>query len=83
LLLRAAQEWGIDLAASYLIGDALSDVEAALAAGCQPILVRTGRGQEQERLLRERWPHVPVVEDLGEAVEWILENGKWRQENGT
>jgi len=83
LLLRAAQEWGIDLAASYLIGDALSDVEAALAVGCRPILVRTGRGREQERLLRERWPYVPVVEDLGEAVAWILENGKWRKENGT
>jgi len=34
-------------------------------------------------LLRERWPYVPVVEDLGEAVAWILENGKWRKENGT
>jgi len=82
LLLRAAQEWDIDLAASYLVGDALSDIEAALAAGCRPILVRTGRGREYEPLVKEKWPHVPVVGNLGEAVAWILENGRWKVEEG-
>ena len=31
----------MDLAASWLIGDSLSDLEAALAAGVHPILVQT------------------------------------------
>ncbi len=72
LLLRAARELGLDLARSYLVGDAVSDVEAALAAGCTPLLVLTGRGADQQRLLAERGHvGVPVVRDLAEAVSWI------------
>ena len=72
LLLRAARELNVDLEKSYLIGDAISDVEAALAAGVQPVMVRTGRGAAQVRLLKASWAEVPVVVDLGAAVEWIL-----------
>ena len=72
LLLQAAQELDLDLGKSYLVGDAVSDVEAALAVGVQPVMVRTGRGAAQELLLRDKWPQVPVVADLGNAVDWIL-----------
>jgi len=82
LLLRAAQEWNINLAASYMIGDALSDIDAALAAGCQAILVRTGSGRENEPVVREKWPHVPIVNNLRDAVAWILENIRSKLENG-
>ena len=33
----------MDLTASIVVGDALSDIKAASAAGCRPILVLTGR----------------------------------------
>jgi D-glycero-D-manno-heptose 1,7-bisphosphate phosphatase len=33
LILRAAREWGVDLGASFLVGDDLRDVEAARRAG--------------------------------------------------
>lgn len=54
LLLRAAQELGLDLAASWFIGDILDDVEAGNRAGCRSILLdvgnetewRTGPGRE-------------------------------------
>ena len=39
LILRAAKELGIDLGASYFVGDALADVEAGKAAGCKTILL--------------------------------------------
>lgn len=39
LLLMAAEEHGIDLAASWLVGDHGRDIEAGLAAGCRTILV--------------------------------------------
>ena len=74
LILQAAQQQNLDLAHSFLIGDALSDVEAALAAGCQPILVLTGRGSEQRLLLDQSgYLHLPVKCDLAEAVDWILQ----------
>lgn len=39
MLLRAATELGIELAESIMIGDKMSDVEAATAAGCRPLLL--------------------------------------------
>jgi len=72
LLFRAAQDLGIDLEGSYFIGDAVTDVEAALAAGCQPILVQTGRGAAHRALVADRYPSVPILHDLPEAVAWIM-----------
>jgi histidinol-phosphate phosphatase family protein len=39
MLLRAARELDLDLSRSFMIGDRVSDCEAAEAAGCQPILL--------------------------------------------
>lgn len=69
LLLQAAERLGIDLAASVMIGDAVSDLEAGRAAGTQAMLVRTGRGAGQAlELPAAGLAHVPVVADLAEAV---------------
>jgi D-glycero-D-manno-heptose 1,7-bisphosphate phosphatase len=73
LLERAAAELEIELAGSYMIGDAASDIQAALAGGCQPVLVLTGRG----RLAREGLPPESVGQhwvagDLREAADLIL-----------
>jgi D-glycero-D-manno-heptose 1,7-bisphosphate phosphatase len=73
LLHQAQAELGLDLAASYLVGDAASDIAAARAAGACGILVRTGRGEAQELLLdaRDR-AHTSIVRDLEAAVDLIL-----------
>ncbi len=75
LIFQAAQQSNLDLAHSFFIGDALSDVQAALAAGCQPILVMTGRGAAQRDLLKSNGDaqRVPVKIDLAEAVDWICQ----------
>jgi len=72
LLLDLAGEHGLDLGSTVVIGDALSDVEAAIAAGCRAILVRTGRGSDQ---LGTEWvDDLTVASDLGEAVDLLLES---------
>jgi len=44
-----------------------------LLAGCQPVMVRTGRGVKQMTgLAAKGLEHVPVVANLAEAVDWIL-----------
>jgi len=49
LLLQAASELSINLSRSVLVGDAISDLLAGQAAGLRDsILVRSGRGREQE-----------------------------------
>ncbi len=72
MLLQAADELEIDLSRSWMIGDKKADVDAGLAAGCRPILVRTGHGEtHREKIDRQQ---VPVCADLGEAVDFILRN---------
>jgi D-glycero-D-manno-heptose 1,7-bisphosphate phosphatase len=76
MLLRSAREFSLDLTHCYFIGDAVSDVQAAWAVGCRPILVQTGKGRESLPMVRdsESDPTV-VVADLPAAVEWILDQG--------
>ena len=51
LLLQAKQDFDIDLANSWLVGDKAGDILAGMAAGVKPILVMTGYGKEQRKLL--------------------------------
>lgn len=77
LLLQAATALHLDLARSYLVGDAITDLEAALAVGVQPVLVRTGRGAAHAVLLDTQTHALcPVVNDLSEAVVWILDRSR-------
>ena len=39
MLLKAADDYNIDLSQSYMIGDGENDIKAGLAAGCKTILV--------------------------------------------
>lgn len=53
------------------IGDSLGDLEAAVAVGARPILVRTGKG-EQTAAEPNLDPHIPIFDDLGAAVDGLL-----------
>jgi len=74
LLLRAAEELGLDLSRSVMIGDKPSDVGAGQAAGAATVLVLTGYGRGEWEYRRHEWPVKPdhVAEDLFDAVEWAL-----------
>ncbi len=73
LLLEAAKTYGVDLRSSWMIGDAESDVVAGRRAGCETILVLTGRGAEQARASEwtEGKPDL-VAHDLVDAAIWVL-----------
>jgi D-glycero-D-manno-heptose 1,7-bisphosphate phosphatase len=75
MLLQAAREHGINLANSFMVGDKVADIEAGAAAGCQPILVRTGYGAEDETKVAARFPGTKVCQDLPSAVQVILAAG--------
>lgn len=44
LVYRARADYGFELDGTWMVGDAQRDLDAALAAGCRPALVRTGKG---------------------------------------
>lgn len=72
-LFDARDEFHVDLAASYMIGDKLSDVECGWNAGvARSILVRTGYGSAMERRHPEIRSRAWVVDDLAAAAERIL-----------
>lgn len=77
MLERAAREHGLDLAASWVVGDRYADLEMAYAAGARGILVMTGYGRGEYELHRSTWPKQPdvVTENLKDAVRRILQNG--------
>jgi len=81
LLLQAARELDLDLAASHMIGDKLLDVEAGHRAGCTSLLVRTGYGRQTWDRLRQNGSVDPlcrpdfVADGVLQAVEWILKGG--------
>lgn len=68
LILDSARDMHLDLASSYLVGDKSTDVQAALAAGVVPILVATGYGPSERRLVPQQ---VEYTEDLLEAAAYI------------
>lgn len=47
LLLRAARELNLDLSASFMVGDRITDIIAGAAAGGRTILVQTGKHLER------------------------------------
>lgn len=74
-LFDARDEYDIDLARSYMVGDKLIDLECGWNAGVRrSILVRTGYGAEvaEKADLRD----AVVVDDLGAAVDWIIEDSR-------
>lgn len=73
MLRRAAQDLGLDLPASFVVGDKLTDVEAGRAAGARGVLVRTGYGRKEEALRDRKVQPDAIVDNLMGAVSWILQ----------
>lgn len=71
MVLEAAAEFQIDLAASFLVGDKASDIECGRRAGTHTILVRTGYGAALERDPAFVAPDY-VADDVPKAVRWLL-----------
>jgi len=72
-LFDARDEFGVDLARSYMVGDKLADVECGWNAGVRrSILVRTGYGAEVERRSADKFAQATIAGDLPEAAAWIV-----------
>lgn len=74
MLLQAAQEHNLDLSQSFMMGDALTDVQAGQAAGVkQAILLLTGRGLAQAQLpLAAELPPFATFATLADALSHLF-----------
>ena len=75
-LLQARDEFGVDLAGSYMVGDKVIDLECGWNAGvARSILVRTGYGASVEAGWAGKPNAAKVVDGLPEAADFILKSG--------
>ncbi|TET53156.1 MAG: HAD-IIIA family hydrolase [Actinobacteria bacterium] len=73
---QASDDFSLDLAGSYTVGDKAADILAGKKAGCKNVLVLTGYGlREKEKLVPDIKPDF-VADDLLSAVNWILKDNK-------
>ncbi len=75
LLDQIAKKWDTSLAGVPLVGDSLRDLQAGLTHQCVPILVRTGKGAETEKILRQQEEVVlqqaNIFDDLAQAADHL------------
>jgi len=68
LIHALARDHGFDPVSVPFVGDSRRDIDAAEAAGCEPLLVRTGNGRETE-IVR---PDVRAFDDLAAVADCLL-----------
>ena len=81
LLLEATRRFRIDPATSCFVGDSLSDLKAAHAAGIPFVMVLSGKGLPAAlRRARYRHPLRWIAPDLETAARWFVRRDGWHEE---
>ena len=73
LLYQIARQFDLDLTQTPLVGDSISDIQAAKMAQALPVLVRTGDGEYTMQNFPDALD-VPVYDDLAHFVRETLRN---------
>lgn len=71
LINRLIGDYSADPADVIVVGDSRRDLEAALAAGARPVLVRTGNGAKTEATLDGPLKTTPVFDSLAALAAYI------------
>jgi len=72
MLRTIAEHYQADLGHLWFVGDSLSDLEAARAVDCQPVLVKTGKG---EKTLGKTLPVGTLIfDDLAAVAAELIHN---------
>jgi len=72
LLKTIAAHYQVELARVWFVGDSISDLEAAKAVDCQPVLVKTGKG---EKTLGKTLPVGTLIfDDLAAIAAELIHN---------
>lgn len=72
MLLEQARYFAVDLKGVPFVGDNIIDVQAARAAGAQPVLVKTGKGRLVAKEYAQELSDVLVYDDVQTAIkDWL------------
>lgn len=67
---QIAEKFNTDFSDALSIGDSARDVEAAQAAHCKAVLVKTGKGEAEQEKLKQK--DILIFNDLASVVDEIL-----------
>ena len=71
MLNQIAAHYGVSMESVPVVGDSLRDLEAAMAVGAHPVLVRTGKGERT--LAKGGLPdNLEIYDDLAQYVDQLL-----------
>ena len=77
LFTMIGERYGVSLRETYAVGDSLRDLQAGVAAGCAPHLVRTGKGAALDaaalRALVKEVPHATIHPDLASFAQQLIQ----------
>ena len=79
LLIKASNEYDIDLTKCVVIGDRWSDMLAGDSVDTKKILVMTGAGNESLGKYRNKWADIEpdyIAKNVLDAVLWLLSSSK-------
>jgi len=71
MLYTLSERLNIDLHKVSVVGDSLKDMQAAMAAAAQPVLVKTGKGKKTLES-NKGLEHIPAYENLAAFVDELL-----------
>jgi len=71
MLYTLSERLNVDLTKVSVVGDSLKDVQAAMAAAAQPILVKTGKGTKTLET-NKGLEHIPAYDNLAAYVDELL-----------
>jgi len=66
----------INLEGVPVVGDSLRDLQAGIARGCEPLLVRTGKGRKSEEKLAGSTPPLQdakIFDDLSAVADFLID----------
>jgi D-glycero-D-manno-heptose 1,7-bisphosphate phosphatase len=74
MAVEAAERFGIDLKASYIVGDTYRDMQMGFNMGARTVLLMTGYGRGEYEHHRGNWTRMPdlIAENLLDAAVQIL-----------
>lgn len=75
MLFQIEEKFNLDLSLTYFIGDSHGDIQAALNAGCKPLLVMTGNG-ERTLMRHPEFSIIPRFDTLMQAAEYVISQEK-------
>lgn len=77
MLLDAARDLGLDLARSWIVGDAVRDLEAGWSAGTRAVLVATGKGAvERAKAIERGLAPEAFVPDVLAAARFVVDHAQ-------